>query len=207
VAHASPRAWWRKRALAFFSCIAFSMGVALIAFLGAGAKVVEKFLGKLPYTELIPDAVGLAVRLAIGFAIAVGIIAGLYRVAVAGATRERIPPLPGPIAAVIVQSILGFGYGTYVRRAGDGGAYQAGLAVIGITLMALYLLCISLLVGVAINVVLGQRERVPLGKAHPLTTTAARAVTDHMARCDRDVSPREPERTSGSLRPSLSGIA
>src|SRR5262249_31076006 len=108
VGHACPRAWWKKRALAFFACLALSVGVALIAFFGAGMKVVEKFLGKMPYTEMIPDAAGLVVRLVIGVAIAVGIVAGLYRLALGGSTRERMPLLPGAIAAVAVQTFLGF---------------------------------------------------------------------------------------------------
>jgi uncharacterized BrkB/YihY/UPF0761 family membrane protein len=73
------------------------------------------------------------------------------------ATRERIPP--GALLAIGLQIIIGFVYGIYIKTAGDGGAYQAGLASIGVTLMALYLFCVVMLVGIEVNQMLGEWRR------------------------------------------------
>jgi membrane protein len=57
---------------------------------------------------------------------------------------------------VALETVLGFGYAFYVAKAGRSGAYTASLAVIGVTLMGLYLFSIALLVGAAINRKLGR---------------------------------------------------
>ncbi len=69
-----------------------------------------------------------------------------------------MPLVPGALLAIGLQTVLGFGYAFYVKQAGDGGAYQAGLATIGVTLMALYLFSVALLVGVEVNRTLGERR-------------------------------------------------
>jgi uncharacterized BrkB/YihY/UPF0761 family membrane protein len=58
---------------------------------------------------------------------------------------------PGAFVAVGLQSVLGYGYVFYLSKAGTGSAYQAGLSIIGVTLMALYLFAIALLVGAHLN--------------------------------------------------------
>ncbi|MGZ3454159.1 MAG: YihY/virulence factor BrkB family protein [Polyangiales bacterium] len=201
VAQAKPRPWLKKRLIAIATCVGLSIGVALLGFLGAGMRLVEKFAGKLPFVDWVPDAVGSALRLAIAFAIAVGLVSGLYTVALPKSVRGHTPLVPGAIAAVLAQGVLGFGYGAYIHHAGDGGAYQAGLAVIGVTLMALYLLSIALLVGVEINVLVAGR-RVLRGPVHQ--AVFARPTTDQMVRCDRPIE-RRPGRAG--LRPSLSGVS
>ena len=45
----------------------------------------------------------------------------------------------------------GLGYGLYVHVLGTGNAYQAGLGIIGVTMMSLYLFCVALLVGAELN--------------------------------------------------------
>lgn len=206
VAQANARPYWKKRLLAIGSCAALSIGVALIALLGAGMHAVEKLAGKLPLVDMIPDAAGLVVRLLIGFALAVGLVAGIYAVGLPKDARRRMPLLPGAIAAVIAQALLGFGYGMYVRRMGDGGAYQAGLAVIGITLIALYLLSIALLVGIELNLILGAR-RLLEASVHPAISPPP-PVTHDMVRADRPVEHLlEHDRDHAGLRPSLSGVS
>ena len=110
-----------------------------------------------------------------------------------------MPIVPGAIVAVLLQTALGVGYGLYVRRAGDSGAYQAGLAVIGVTLMALYLLCVALLVGVEVNQILGTRRLLEASVHPPIAPPPP--VTKRMVGCD---DKREPESTR-SLRPSFAG--
>jgi membrane protein len=206
VAQAKARPWWKKRLLSIGACVALSVGVAVIAFLGTGMSWVEKLVGRIPMVDAIPPVVGLVVRLVIGFALAVALVAGIYALGLPKDARKRMPLIPGAIAAVVAQTILGFGYGFYVRRAGDGGAYQAGLAVIGITLMALYLLSIALLLGVEINLMLGAR-RLLEASVHPAISPPP-VVTKDMVFCERKVDHLlENEGPRGSLRPSFSGVA
>ena len=61
--------------------------------------------------------------------------------------------------AIGLHVALGFTYRFYIKQVGDGGAYQAGLTSIGITLMALYLFCLALLVGIKVNEMLGERRK------------------------------------------------
>lgn len=69
-----------------------------------------------------------------------------------------MPIVPGALLATVLQIAIGFGYGFYITQVGDGGAYQAGLASIGVTLVALYLFCLMILVGVEVNQMLGEHR-------------------------------------------------
>ncbi len=189
---AIARPWWKKRLLAIAACIAISLGVAIIAFLSIGVDWMQRFADR--RMPLPPGAV----RAALSAALAVALVAGLYTIGLPTRARRRMPRWPGAIVAVVLQATLGLAYGLYVRRAGDGGAYQGALAVIGVTLIALYLLCIALLVGVEVNQVLGAR-RLLEASVHPAIAPPP-AVTDNMVCCDD----RRVE-AHGGLRPSLSG--
>lgn len=199
---ATARPWWKKRAFAIVACIALAVGVAAIALLAAGLDFVRKVSGDvLPFFDAIPRVVTMALRLAVSAAIAVALVAGLYTIGLPPRARRRMPVLPGAIVAVVLQAALGFGYGAYVRRVGDSGAYQAGLAVIGVTLMVLYLFSIAILVGAEVNQMIGVR-RLLEASVHP-PVAAPPPETASMRRCD-DPPPRAP---SESLRPSLAGTA
>lgn len=104
---------------------------------------------------------GQIVRLVIGLAVSLGLVSGLYWVALPPEARRSTPVVPGALTAMGLQIALGFGYGLYLKKAGDGGAYLAGLASIGVTLMALYLFCVVLLVGVEVNQMLGEGRQAP----------------------------------------------
>jgi membrane protein len=154
---AKARPWWKKRLLAVATAIGLSVGVALLAFLGVGVTWISKWMGG----ALDLGALGVVqkiVRLVLGLAIATGLVAGLYRIALPPAVRKTMPTLPGAALAVALQTVLGVGYGFYIAHAGDGGAYQAGLAAIGVTMTALYLMCVSLLVGAEVNQMIGARR-------------------------------------------------
>jgi membrane protein len=159
---AAPRPWWKKRLLAIGSCVALSLGIALLTFLGTG---MGWFLGfargstLLRALELESSVVGQIVRLVIGAAVSLSLVTGLYAVSLPPGRRRAMPLLPGALVAIGLQIVIGYGYGLYIKTAGDGGAYQGALASIGVTLMALYLFCVALLVGIKLNEMLGEHRR------------------------------------------------
>jgi membrane protein len=161
----APRPWWKKRALALFACVALSVGVALLGLLAAGLGGIRGLLGTeisaraLAFESSLP---GQILRLAIGFLLSFAIIGGLFWIGLPPQARRSMPVAPGALLAIGLQVLLGFGYAFYLKNAGDGGAYQAGLATIGVTLMALYLFCLALLVGVEANRMIGDRRRRPV---------------------------------------------
>ncbi len=182
-----PRPWWKKRLYAIVACVGLSIGFASIALLATGVAWIRGLLGDLDAFAYVPRGAALVLRAIAGWTIAVMLVAGVYWIGLPPPARRRMPILPGAILAVVLQGILGLGYGAWVRNMGDSGAYQAGLAVIGVTLMALYLASTALLVGVELNQLLGAR-RILLASVHPAVVPPP-PVTDGMVRC-------EPEPTS-----------
>lgn len=160
-ANAAPRPWWKKRAAAILSCIALSIGVALLTVLSTGFGWMWHLVGGSTLfhaLEFESSVLGQVARLAVAAAVAFGLVSGLYWVALPRAARKTMPIAPGALLAIVLQLVIGFGYGVYIKKAGDGGAYQAGLASIGVTLMALYLLCAVMLVGIEVNQMLGEHR-------------------------------------------------
>jgi membrane protein len=161
----TSRPWWKKRLLAIATCIAMSIGTALLALLGAGIAWVQAVIGhKLPpaLLQAVHGPLGSALRWGAGALIAVGMIAGLYRVGIVREAKARFPTLPGAVFAVGLQALLGWAYGWYLTRLGDAGsAYQAGLAAVGITMMTLWLFSVALLAGAELNRLVAERLRRP----------------------------------------------
>jgi len=161
-ANAAPRPWWKKRVAAIVTCVALSVGVALLTVLGTGLGWMWHLLGGttlLRTLQFESSAFGQVVRLVIGAAVSFGLVSGLYWIALSKAARRSMPIAPGALLAIGLHLIIGFIYGIYIKAAGDGGAYQAGLASIGVTLMALYLVCVVILIGIEVNQMLGERRR------------------------------------------------
>ncbi|MBI5531146.1 MAG: YihY/virulence factor BrkB family protein [Deltaproteobacteria bacterium] len=151
---ATPRAWWQNRLLALGTCVGLSIGVALLALLAAGVGSAWSLVSgstMLGAVDLESTLVGRAARLSVGAGVWVALVSGLYLVALPASSRKRMPIVPGAVLATVLQFALGFAYRFYLSKAGDGGAYQAGLASIGVTLTALYLACLVLLVGIEFN--------------------------------------------------------
>lgn len=160
-ANATPRPWWKKRAAALVACIGLAIGGALLTLLSTGLGWMWHLVGGttlLSALEFETSFLGKLVRWAIGGAVAFSLVSGLYWMALPPKTRKTMPIAPGALLAVVLQLVIGFGYGFYIKQAGDSGAYQAGLASIGVTLMALYLLCAVMLVGIEVNQMLGERK-------------------------------------------------
>jgi membrane protein len=157
----TSRPWWKKRLLAIATCIALAIGVGVLALLTAGLDWVQTVVGSaLPPAFLAVEhgVVGHALRLVLGGAVAFAMVAGLFRVAIPRGCDRRVPVLPGALLAVVLQAALGWGYGVYVEHFGAG-SYQAGLAVVGVTMMTLWLFATALLLGAQLNSVLAERLR------------------------------------------------
>jgi membrane protein len=159
------RPWWKKRLVALATCIALSLGVAVIALLATGLGWVESLAGRelpAPLRGAVLGPVGFVVRRAAGAAIAVAMTAALYRVAIGRGDPQDdrpLPVLPGALLAVLLEVLLGWGYGWYISNLGAGSAYEAGLAVVAVTLMTLWLFSVALLVGAELNQVLHKLRR------------------------------------------------
>jgi len=158
-----PRPWLAKRALAIGTCIALSVGGALIALLDSGVVWLEGVAGAhLPtwLVSLVHGPAGTVARWMVGAFVAVAMVSGLYRVGVPRTEGTRPHVLAGAVLAVVLMLALGFAYGFYVTKlGGSGSVYEAGLAAVGITLMTMWLFSIALLLGAQVNCVLAGRLR------------------------------------------------
>jgi membrane protein len=162
---AVSRPWWKKRALALASCVALSLGSAVIAVVATGLTRAVAFLrGTMPIAEFesqvhVKGLLESTFRVGFGLLTALGLVAGLYFVGVPRGARRRTPVLPGAFLAVALLAGLGYGYVFYLSKVGVHSAYQAGLSIIGVTMFALYLFSVALLIGAELNHLLARRQR------------------------------------------------
>src|SRR5258706_10307411 len=139
----AERPWWKKRLLAIASCVALSIGGACVALLG-GAFEWLAHATKVPAVEWVLRAVA-------AIALLYGLVAALFLVGIPRVARARVRLAPGTAVVVVLHLALALGYRLYVAKMGTGGAYLAGLAVIGVTMMTIYLFSLSILVGLAVS--------------------------------------------------------
>jgi membrane protein len=162
----TSRPWWKKRLLALATCVALSVGLAVLALLGLGLQWIQQTLGSsLPGFVLAAErgAIGRLVHWTAVVVLAVAMVAGLYRAGIARSARAHFRVVPGAALAVALTFLLGRGYAFYIARAGAGDAYRAGLTVVGVTLMTLWLFSVALLLGVQLNCLLsGDRPMNPV---------------------------------------------
>jgi membrane protein len=160
-ANATPRPWWKKRLAALLTCIALSAGTALLTLLVTGLGWTWHLVGGSTLFQALQfesSVFGEIVRFGLGAVVSFGLVCGLYWIALPPSARRSMPIVPGALLGTLLQIAIGFGYGFYIKKVGDSGAYQAGLASIGVTLMALFLFCFVLLVGVEVNQMLGEHR-------------------------------------------------
>jgi membrane protein len=153
------RPWWKKRLIALGACLGLSIGTAIIAILAGGLRRVLAFLHGTVWSAGLEREAGIfdsAVRTSLGMATAVGLVAGLYFIGIPRRARNRTPVVPGALLAVGLQAMLGYGYVFYLSKVGAESAYQAGLSIIGVTMIALYLFSFALLVGASLNSMLSR---------------------------------------------------
>ena len=156
------RPWWKKRLIALGACVVLPLGIAVLTLLGTGLSWIWQSAGHVaPSAAAAINAspIALLVRITIGALVAFGLVSALFYVGVSRAARREMPVAPGALLVVVLEAVLGYGYGFYIAKMGIGGAYEAGLAVIGVTLTALYLFSVALLVGLAFNVMIRERRR------------------------------------------------
>ena len=150
----ATRPWWKKRLLALAACVALSVAVAVLTWLGPGLEGALGWFGRwLPFLARSdePTTAGRVLRFLLGVAVVFGFVCALYRVGVPARVRSRFPIVPGALLAVALELLFGAGYALYLSTVGDGGAYMAGLAVIGVTMTALFLFTTAVLVGAVLN--------------------------------------------------------
>jgi membrane protein len=152
----AERSWIMKRILALGTCIGLSVGVAAAALLGMGFSWLEALLGRVPAFEALESRAGIVARLIVGAAVLYGIVAALYRIGLPRAARAKMPLAPGTLLVVGMELVLGYGYRLSIAAFGNGGAYKAGLAAIGVTMTSIYLFSVSILVGLELNSVIGK---------------------------------------------------
>ena len=153
----SSRPWWKKRLLAILSCVVLSVGAGVLALLFGGFTSLAHLTGQaLP--AWASRAAGTALSIGSSAVIAFLLMAGLYVAGVPRSARKRIAVVPGAVVAVVLEGLLGWGYKLYVQTTGTGSAYTGALAVIGVTLMSLYLLALAMLVGVEAGILVGERR-------------------------------------------------
>ena len=148
---APARSWLHKRALSIASCVVLSSGAALTVALQLGFGALHRLAHPHALDVVAASFVGTLMRGLISTALTVAMVAGVFAVGLPRGGHRKMRVLPGAIAATFAHLAMGFGYAVFLSRTGDGGAYQAGLAVIGVTLTALYLGSLSLLMGATLN--------------------------------------------------------
>jgi membrane protein len=147
--------WWKRRLRAILGCVLLSLGVALLALLGTG---LGHLTGLAP--QLFSGKMGTLLHSLLAMAVLSALVAGLYRLGIPRSARQKVRLWPGTIAVVLLSVVGGFGYRSYLATMGDGSAYYAGLAVVIITLTALYLFSLAMLLGLAMNQQLARRPHI-----------------------------------------------
>lgn len=160
VSHARPRTWLRKRGLAMMACVVLSLATALIAVVGIGVSGLRQRL--LP-SAVASDPVWSTLGVLSTVPLVVGMIAALFAVASARTPHRPVRLLPGACVAVLAQISTGLVYAQLIAAMGDGVPYLAGLAVIGVTMTAMYLSALSLLIGATLNHYLVDRASAVVG--------------------------------------------
>jgi membrane protein len=153
----ASRPWWKKRLLAISSCVILSIGLALLGLLFGGFSSLARITGQ-AMPPWMASIAGSGLRIGASAVIAFLLMAGLYVAGVPTSARKRIAVIPGAIVAVVLEGLLGWGYTLYVQTTGTGSAYTGTLAVVGVTLMSLYLLAMAILVGVEAGILVGERR-------------------------------------------------
>jgi membrane protein len=194
------RPWWKKRVCAIAVCCLLSLGTALVGLLGAGFGWIEGFIGAHVLGRWVGGALDWIVRVAVAVLVAFALLCALYWSGLPSDARKRMPIWPGAALALALQIAMGFAYGEYIARMGIGDAYLAGLAVVGVTLMLLYLYSLAVLIGAELNRVIGEQR-------DAARTGIALAASEASCSPSRESSPRptSPSRpTAPSTTPSSS---
>lgn len=156
------RPWWKKRLLAIAACVTLSVGIAVLALLGTGTGWLFRVIGTSDLSHAMTAGPGSwlmdVLRVLFGALVLFGLIIALFAAGTPGVRGRHSALVPGALLTVSLQIVAGFAYGLYVHLLGTGNAYQAGLGIVGVTLMSLYLFCVALLAGAKLNAAVSARR-------------------------------------------------
>jgi membrane protein len=145
------RSWIRTRMAALVGCLLLSVAVAALA--GAGALFARGHL------VVGPSGWGTWVSRLLAFAWSFVFARGIFRIGLSPSERRCLPLSLGAAVAAVLQTLVGAAYVFSLSFLGDGSAYLAGLASIGVTLTGLFLYALSLLVGLSLSQLLKRTGR------------------------------------------------
>jgi len=156
------RSWVHKRLWSLASCLALTAAALALGF-GGWVSMTLHLGGSLVLGVLVSALVLYLV------------VAWLYRVGLPDEVRRSIPLWPGTLVVVVTSILCALGYGAFLRVAGDGSVYLAGLAVTAVTMTLLYLLAFALLLGLVVNRTLAATKRENAAPRSGDATPSARA--------------------------------
>jgi membrane protein len=137
------RSWLRTRGAALIGCLLLS--VAVTALVGAGTLVAK-------WQPLVGSSAWATwgSRL-LAFAWSFLFARGIFRIGLSPKERRCLPLSVGAAVAAVLQTLVGAVYVLSLKLMGDGSAYLAGLASIGVTLTALFFYALALLIGLSLS--------------------------------------------------------
>jgi membrane protein len=145
------RPWIRTRLAALVACVLLSVTMAALVACGL-------LVGRWHLAERWGPGWTWAGRV-VGLLWSFVFARGLFRLGLSPALRHRLPLTAGACLTALLQTLVGWAYVKSISLLGDGSAYLAGLASIGVTLTALFLYTLSLLVGLSFSQLLKRTAR------------------------------------------------
>jgi membrane protein len=153
VVGASPRPWWRKRALALGWVVALVVAFGVASYVMIEWDNVQQIvnLRDLGRFHLIRTGGERLLGLGGSFAVAVIGLATFYRFSVAHSRRIKRRVLPGAVVAVGLWLGISWGFGIYIQTLTNYTVYYGSLAVVAVLLVWLWLISIAILIGAELN--------------------------------------------------------
>ncbi len=151
------RPWWLRRLLAigslFGGILIFAIGSALSLWLVGGPVTVLERFGRAREASWLGYLLGfLAVH-----ALATLLLGLFFRIAVhRPGVRRRV--VPGALLGSALATLASVGFSFYATSIGRFAFYYGGLAAVAVTLIWLWVVCISVLVGAELNLILEDPE-------------------------------------------------
>jgi membrane protein len=159
--HAEERPWWHRRGIAV-ACVIGGLGVAAVV--ATVIIVVASNLGPLG-TFLTAVVTPLAIL--------IGLVCGIFRIAVRRLPTTRARVLPGAVVTVTLWALVSALFSLYVRTLARFATLYGGLATVAMLLFWLWLLALALLAGAEINAAL-EEESDPASQRHVRPTVTPR---------------------------------
>lgn len=147
---ATQRPWLRRRLIAF-GCV-----IAALAAMAAATPVV------LGLTRALGAPAGRVASAIVMAPLAIALVIGFFRTAIVRPRGMRRHVWPGAMLTVALWAVFSIGFSVYVRRAAQYALFYGSLATVAMTMLWLWLMALSLLIGGELNAQLeGVREFPP----------------------------------------------